>query len=101
MAPTEINLPYSHLPRQGEGDPLVVWKLAWPYSSVTFYDNIMTTLATELVNQFYTHQQVQDNQAVLIISLKKISIIFKMELCQKAKFFFWAEEYRLKLVHHT
>ncbi len=41
-----------------------------------FYDNIMINLATDLVQQFYTHQQVCDNQAVMIISLKKGSIIF-------------------------
>jgi hypothetical protein len=31
----------------------------------------MITLSTDLVQQFYTHQQVRDNQAVLIPSLKK------------------------------
>ncbi len=36
-----------------------------------FYDNIMITLATDLVQQFYTHQQVYGNQAVMITSLKK------------------------------
>jgi hypothetical protein len=30
----------------------------------------MITLATGLVQQFYTHQQVSDNQAVMITSLK-------------------------------
>ncbi len=32
----------------------------------------MITLATGLVQQFYTYLQIQDNQAVLIISLKKL-----------------------------
>jgi hypothetical protein len=31
----------------------------------------MITLATDLEQQFYTHQQVCDNQAVMITSLKK------------------------------
>jgi hypothetical protein len=36
----------------------------------------MITLATDLVQQFYTHQQLRDNQAVIITPLKKISITF-------------------------
>jgi hypothetical protein len=32
----------------------------------------MITLATDLVQQFYTHQQVRDNQAVLIILFEKL-----------------------------
>jgi hypothetical protein len=35
-----------------------------------FYDNFMITLSTDLVQQFYTHEQVRDNQAVMITSLK-------------------------------
>ncbi len=36
-----------------------------------FKNNFMITLSTDLVQQFYTHQQVRDNQAVMITSLKK------------------------------
>jgi hypothetical protein len=35
-----------------------------------FYDNIIITLATGLVQHFYTHEQVRDNQAVMITSFK-------------------------------
>jgi hypothetical protein len=35
------------------------------------YNNLMITLSTDLVQQFYTHQQVRDNQAVMITSFKK------------------------------
>ncbi len=35
------------------------------------YNNLMITLSTDLVQQFYTHQQVRDNQAVMITLLKK------------------------------
>ncbi len=36
-----------------------------------FYDNIMITLATDLVQKFSTYWQIRDNQAVLIISTKQ------------------------------
>ncbi len=36
-----------------------------------FDSNIMLTSATDLVQQFYTYWQIQDNQALLIISFKK------------------------------
>ncbi len=36
-----------------------------------FYNNFMITLSTDLVQQFYTHQQVCDNQAVMITSFKQ------------------------------
>jgi hypothetical protein len=46
------------------------------------------TLATDLIQ--FTHQQVCDNQAVLIKYLKKlISITFLMKLFQKVKYFVW------------
>jgi hypothetical protein len=37
-----------------------------------FYDNIMITLATDLVEQFYTYWQICDNQAALTISFKQL-----------------------------
>jgi hypothetical protein len=48
----------------------------------------MITLATDLVQQFYTHQQVCDNQAVLIILLKKKFNNFLDEVISKGQIFF-------------
>jgi hypothetical protein len=48
-----------------------------------FYDNIMITLDTDLVQQFYPHQQVRDNQAVMITSLNKIFDHFLDEVISK------------------
>jgi hypothetical protein len=48
----------------------------------------MITLAKDLVQQFYTHQQVCDNQAVLIISLKKNFNHFLDEVISKGRIFF-------------
>jgi hypothetical protein len=49
----------------------------------------MITLATDLVHQFYTHQQVRDNQAVMITSLKKNFNHFLDEFISKGQIFFW------------
>jgi hypothetical protein len=43
----------------------------------------MITLATDLVQQFYTHQQVRDNQAVMITSLKINFNHFLVEVISK------------------
>ncbi len=66
MAPTESDLPFFHLPQQGEWgvthSPEIGATLVW-----LFYDNIMITLATDLVQKFYMYWKIRDNQAVLII----------------------------------
>jgi hypothetical protein len=53
MAPTESDLPCLYLPQQGEGG------VHSPEIGVTlvrlFYDNIMITLATDLVHKFYIY----------------------------------------------
>jgi hypothetical protein len=41
-----------------------------------FYENIMITLARDLIHNCYIHQQIRDNQAVLIISSKNNSTNF-------------------------
>jgi hypothetical protein len=43
----------------------------------------MITLATDLVQQFYTHQQVRDNQAVMITALKTNLNLFMDEVISK------------------
>jgi hypothetical protein len=48
----------------------------------------MITLATDLVQQFYTHQQICDNQAILIKSFLKISITFLDKVISKRQIFF-------------
>jgi hypothetical protein len=48
----------------------------------------MITLATDVVQQFYTHQQVCDNPAVLIISLTKNFNHFLDEDISKGQIFF-------------
>jgi hypothetical protein len=56
-APTKMNLLYLHLPRQGGGE-----STHSPGISLTlvqlFKNNIMITLATDPVQQFYAHQLV-------------------------------------------
>jgi hypothetical protein len=47
----------------------------------------MITLYTGLVQQFYTHQQVRGNQAVMITSLKINFNNFLDEVISKAEFF--------------
>jgi hypothetical protein len=49
----------------------------------------MITLSTDLVQKFYTHQQVRDNQAAMITSFKKHFNHFLDEVISKAEFFFW------------
>jgi uncharacterized protein YggL (DUF469 family) len=49
----------------------------------------MITLATDLVQQFYTHQQICDNQVVQIISKNKLLNHFLDEIISKGKFFFY------------
>jgi hypothetical protein len=44
------------------------------------HTHIMIALATDHVQQFYTYQQIRDNQAVLIISVKKLSNHFLDEI---------------------
>jgi hypothetical protein len=67
-----------------------------------FYDNIMITLATDLVQHFYTHQQVRDNQAVMITSLKKDLNHFLDEVISKGRIFFLdSGEWVRKAVSHT
>jgi hypothetical protein len=81
-APTKMNLPTNggrasaHSPEIG----LTLVQL--------FCDKIMITLATAVVQQFYTYQLVRDNQAVLIISLKKLFNHFLDEIESKGQFFF-------------
>jgi hypothetical protein len=66
-----------------------------------FYDNIMINLATGLVQQFYTHQQVHDNQAVMTTSLKKINH-FLDEVISKGQIFFLDSGGRVRTaVSHT
>jgi hypothetical protein len=48
----------------------------------------MITLPTDLVQQFYTHQQVRDNQAVMITSLKINFNNFLDEVISKGWIFF-------------
>jgi predicted methyltransferase len=48
----------------------------------------MITLSTDLVQQFYTHQQVRDNQAVIITSFKKNFNHFLDEVISKGRIFF-------------
>jgi hypothetical protein len=48
----------------------------------------MITLSTDLVQQFYTHQQVRDNQAVMITSFKKNFNHFLDEVIPKGRIFF-------------
>jgi hypothetical protein len=48
----------------------------------------MITLATDLVQKFYTHWWIRDNQAVLIISLKKNFNHFLDEVISKGRIFF-------------
>jgi hypothetical protein len=43
----------------------------------------MITLATDLVQQFYTYRQIQDNQAGWIISLKKLIAHFLDKIISK------------------
>jgi hypothetical protein len=72
MAPRVLKLTHSlALMRWGGGRcPHPVRKIA--HFSATFcYDYIMITLATGLVQQFYTYWQIHDNQASLTTSLKK------------------------------
>jgi hypothetical protein len=45
----------------------------------------MITLATDIVQQFYTYWQIQDNQAVLIISFKKLFNHFLDEIVSKSR----------------
>jgi hypothetical protein len=47
----------------------------------------MITLAADLVQQFYTHQQVRDNQAVMITSFKKNVNHFLDEFISKGRIF--------------
>ncbi len=54
-----------------------------------FYNNIMITLATDLVKQFYTYWKIQNNKAFLIISLKKLFDNFLHEIISKGCIFFW------------
>jgi hypothetical protein len=56
--PTETNLPYLHLSRQGGGLP-IVQKLG--DLCTMFYDNIMMTLSTDFVPQFHAYWQICDN----------------------------------------
>ncbi len=71
-APTEMNLPTTAGGGGSAHSPEIGLTLG-----LLFYDNIMITLATDRVRQFYTYQQVHDNQAVLIISSKNYSIFFR------------------------
>jgi hypothetical protein len=76
-----MNLPNSYLPGGGGAGQLVVRKSAMTLVQL-FYDNIMITLATDLVQQFYTHQPIFDNQ------VKPLKLIFlKMKLYQKTELF--------------
>ncbi len=69
-----------------------------------FYGYIMITLATDIVQQFYTHWQTQDNQAVLIISFKKLFNYFFDEIISngRKKFLDYGERIRTDVSHtHT
>jgi hypothetical protein len=50
-----------------------------------FYAHIMITLATHIVQQFYTYWQIQDNQAVLIILFKELFNHFFDEIISKGQ----------------
>ncbi len=86
MAPPEMNLPYSHLQQGGRG--VRSKSRNQPVLRVTFYDNIMITLATDHVQQFYTHQQIRVNQVVLIKSLNKFFNHFLDEMMSKSQILF-------------
>jgi hypothetical protein len=58
----------------------------------------MITLATGLVQQFYTHQQICDNQVVQIISKNKLLIHFLDEIISKGRIFFYGGS---KQLSHT
>jgi hypothetical protein len=62
----------------------------------------MITLATDLVQQFYTHQQIRDNQAVLI-TLKKNVNHFLDEVISKGHIFsrLWWTGKNGSLSHNT
>jgi hypothetical protein len=45
----------------------------------------MITLSTDLVQQFYTHQQVRDNQAVMITSFQKFFNHFLDKVISKGR----------------
>ncbi len=48
----------------------------------------MITLVADLVQQFYTHQQVRDNQAVMITALQTNFNNFLDKVILKGQFFF-------------
>ena len=48
----------------------------------------MITLSTDLLQQFYTHEQIHDNQAVMITSFKKNFNHFLDEVISKGRIFF-------------
>ncbi len=75
-APTEINLPYQHLPRWWGGGNVLAQFGIWRDLSATFCGNIMITLATGLAQQFYTYWQIYDNQRSLAISIKNLCVHF-------------------------
>jgi hypothetical protein len=56
----------------------------------------MITLATDIVQQFYTYWQIQDDQAVLIISLKKLFNHFLVEIVSKSQKYFLDFSERIK-----
>ncbi len=54
MEPTESDLPFFHLPQQGEEGVAHSPEISATLVGL-FYDNIMITLATELVQKFYIY----------------------------------------------
>ncbi len=54
MAPTENDLPFFHLPQQGKGGVAHSPEIGATLVRL-FYDNIMITLATDLVQKFYIY----------------------------------------------
>jgi hypothetical protein len=69
MALTENDLPYCAYHSRGKRGVRIAQKSARP-SYDFFYYNIMITLATDLVQKFYTYWEILDNQVVLIIYIK-------------------------------
>ncbi len=62
-----------------------VWKSAWPYCDF-FYDNIIITLTTDLVQKFYTHRRFMITRWSWSYHIKNYSIIFLRKLFWKVKF---------------
>ncbi len=66
-----------------------------------FNDNTMITLATGLVQHFFTHWHIHDDQTALSISTKTSMIIFLDEIISKDNILFWSLTDGLKPITHS